>query len=448
MIARSSPINSCKMNIARQCIPTFIINPKSRVAFKENSLKEFNGKEEFAVNFMEPFIGEDKKGDLWKTIQQIIQKVASTSADYVLICKDSHQFTDNYSTDNLLECIRQAKKLGADILCGDVNSFGSAIRVSNNLFWVENFPESQFTIIFRSFFEDILLADKNILSITNGQFFIYPFISNLKESEGASSKSKNNEVGVKRPSLNISEQIELIEHISAFYKSFSIENAHDLNEHDYDNIVIPTYIINLPERTDRLEHIKKQFAEKDEFKVQIIEACKNPIGAVGLWETIRKIIKIAIENEDDVIIICEDDHAFTSDYSRVFLIKNIMEAYLQQAEMLLGGICALAKAVPITDNRAWISYSHCTQFTILYKPLFQKILDEPYDNNVIADILLSKMVINKMVFFPFISVQKYFGYSDVSKGNNDDKEMLIRNFSMANRQLERIFAAKTTFADS
>jgi hypothetical protein len=58
------------------------------------------------------------------------------------------------------------------------------------------------------------------------------------------------------------------------------------------------------------------------------------------------------------------------------------------------------------------------------------------------------MVINKMVIFPFISVQKYFGYSDVSQGNNDDKEMLNRNFSMANRQLKRIFDAKTTFPDS
>jgi hypothetical protein len=171
-----------------QCIPTFIINSKDRMNFKENSLKEFNGKEEFAVNFVEPVTGENKISDLWKTIQQIVQKVISTSADYILICKDSHQFTANYSKDNLLECIRQAKKLDADILCGEVNSFGSAIRVSNNIFWVENFSESQFTIIFRSFFENILLANKNIFSITNGQFFIYPFISNLKVPKGAGFK--------------------------------------------------------------------------------------------------------------------------------------------------------------------------------------------------------------------------------------------------------------------
>lgn len=436
------------MNMTRQCIPTFIINPKDRMDFKENILKEFNGKEEFALNFVEPITDENKISDLWKTIQQIVQNVISTNADYILICKDSHQFTANYSTDNLLECIRQAEKLGADILCGDVTSFGSAIRVSNNIFWVENFSESQFTIIFRPFFEDILLADKNIFSIANGQFFIYPFISNLTEPKGAGLKSDTNEARVKRPSFNASEQVELIERISAFYKSFSIENADALNEENYDNVIIPTYIINLPERTERLEHIKGQFAGKDEFNIQIIEACKNPVGAVGLWETVRKIIKLAIENGDDVIIICEDDHEFTSDYSRSFLLKNIMEAYLQQAEMLLGGICGLIKALPIANNRAWIGYSHCTQFTILYKPVFQKILDEPYNNNVVADILLSKMVINKMVFFPFISVQKYFGYSDVSKGNNDDKEMLIRNFTRANAQLKRIYEAKAAYVDS
>jgi hypothetical protein len=85
---------------------------------------------------------------------------------------------------------------------------------------------------------------------------------------------------------------------------------------------------------------------------------------------------------------------------------------------------------------------------VLYKPLFQKILDEPYNDNVVADILLSKMVVNKMVLYPFISVQRYFGYSDVSQGNNDDKEMLNRNFSLANRQLKRIFDAKIAFANA
>ena len=175
-----------------------------------------------------------------------------------------------------------------------------------------------------------------------------------------------------------------------------------------EHVIIPTYIINLPERTDRLEHIKKQFAGRNEFDVQIVEACRNKVGNVGLWETIRKIVRLAIERDEDIIVICEDDHEFTSDYSKSFLIENIIGAHLQRAEMVLGGICGLAKALPIAHSRAWISYSHCTQFTIYYKPVFEKILNEPYDHKVIVDILLSHMVINKMVIFPFISVQKVF----------------------------------------
>ena len=72
----------------------------------------------------------------------------------------------------------------------------------------------------------------------------------------------------------------------------------------YQNIIIPAYVINLPERKDRLAHIQQQFLGKSEFDVTIMEACKHSIGAVGLWKSILKVIKIGVANEDDVIIFC------------------------------------------------------------------------------------------------------------------------------------------------
>ncbi|HEX8020967.1 hypothetical protein [Mucilaginibacter sp.] len=431
----------------RTFIPAFIINSNNSTYGTETVLDEFLGKEEFLVNIVPPVIDENNVISLPKTIQHIIRKVMVTDIDCVLICQDDHRFTDSYSKNNLFECISQAKELGADILCGGLGIFRSALRVSKHIFWVEDFAGLPFTIIFRSFFEPILTSDYEIFPFSNGKFFIYPFISLKKEPVRDNASPINTEISRTENERGwASAQVEILDNISAFYKEFSGQKQGDFNEDEFDDVAIPTYIINLPERPERLDHIKKQFVGKDEFNVQIIEACRNPIGAVGLWESIRKIVKIAMDNEDDVIIICEDDHQFTADYSKSLLLKNILEANEQHTEMISGGICEFHKALPVTANRAWVSTSFCTQFIILYKPVFNKILDTPYDDTVTADAMLSTIVSNKMVFFPFISAQKPFGYSDVTKGNHENIELFARSFYRENTRLKRIYEARATYS--
>lgn len=89
---------------------------------------------------------------------------------------------------------------------------------------------------------------------------------------------------------------------------------------------IPVYAINLKERLDRRTHLEEQFRGKKEFKLIWIEAVEHRIGAVGLWQSIVKAVETAIRNDDDLMIICEDDHTFTSSYSTEYLLKNIIEA--------------------------------------------------------------------------------------------------------------------------
>ncbi|UKJ07494.1 hypothetical protein [Solitalea lacus] len=185
----------------------------------------------------------------------------------------------------------------------------------------------------------------------------------------------------------------------------------------YDDITIPTYIINLKERVDRLTHIKKQFDGKREFDVTLVEACKHEIGAVGLWQSIVKIVKLAMANDEDVIIICEDDHEFTASYSKQFLLENIIDAHDQGINILSGGVSGFNLAVPITENRYWINSFWGTQFLVIYKKFFQTILDEKFTNEDTADGKFSEMTSNKMTLYPFISIQKDFGYSDVTKSN-------------------------------
>ena len=85
----------------------------------------------------------------------------------------------------------------------------------------------------------------------------------------------------------------------------------------------------LPE-SEKVRCIK---VEWDQRKMDKIEAVEHPIGAVGLWQSMVKAVQMAEDNEDDIMIICEDDHTFTSAYSKTYLWANMIQANEQGSEV-------------------------------------------------------------------------------------------------------------------
>lgn len=85
-------------------------------------------------------------------------------------------------------------------------------------------------------------------------------------------------------------------------------------------------------------------------------------------------------------------------------------------------------ACPIGTKRYWIDWLWCTQFIVVYRPFFQRILDEPFTDTDTADGKISEMTSNKAVIYPFISIQHDFGYSDVTRGNNESKGKITEYF--------------------
>ena len=59
--------------------------------------------------------------------------------------------------------------------------------------------------------------------------------------------------------------------------------------------IISTYIINLYFRKDRKTCIEKEFVGREEFDIIIVRAIEHDIGSIGLWKSIRSIIKKAID---------------------------------------------------------------------------------------------------------------------------------------------------------
>ena len=427
-------------------IPTYIVNLKFRPERKENLIKEFEGRNEFNISVVDAISHEVGAIGLWETIKHIIQDLAKERDDYILICEDDHQFTKIYDKKKLLLNIQTAKQLNADILLGGVSWFEDALQINEQLFWVKKFTGAQFMLVFKKFYKKILdanfnnldNADLKISSLTNNKFLIYPFISIQKEFGYSDITSKNNTKGyVKKLFKDANKALINLVKVKSFYYQLKQKQLSEQND-QYNNIIIPTYIINLPERTERRNYIKNQFSGKKEFEITIIEACKHKIGTVGLWLSIRKIIELAIKNEDDVIVICEDNHQFTKHYSKDFFLKNVIEAHNQGADYLSGGTGSFGIAVPVSENRFWVNPCLSAQFIVVYKKMFNKILDEPFDDNVIGDILLSEMASNKMVLYPFISVQKDFGYSDVTPIHNENKGLVTSLFKNSSERLNAL----------
>lgn len=210
----------------------------------------------------------------------------------------------------------------------------------------------------------------------------------------------------------------------------------------YEGLQISTYIINLSESVERRIHIEKQFLNKPEFLLQFVTAEIHTIAAVGLWNSIIKIIEHAFYNTtDDVILICEDNHTFTDTYDRDKFFHHIFQGAKHNTHIIFGGIGGGHNIVTATDGMYWADMVWCTQFIVVFREAFPIILKSSFSESDVVDEFLSKILPNKLVIWPFISVQSEFGNSGVMEYNTHQGN-IIDLFESMSRKFERYNAIK------
>ena len=186
-----------------------------------------------------------------------------------------------------------------------------------------------------------------------------------------------------------------------------------------DSFSVNVYIPNLPKRTDRRESILKEFSGKGCFKPNIVTPVLSKTGYISLWKTFVRAVETEKTNGSDFFIFCEDDHVFTESYSYDALCRHIQEADRMHADLLLGGVSWMRTPFQVNDNMFWLDAFNGMQFTIVYSRFYDKILDTIKDGyKHVTDIFLSSLTDAIFVIYPFISVQKEFGYSDATPRNN------------------------------
>lgn len=183
--------------------------------------------------------------------------------------------------------------------------------------------------------------------------------------------------------------------------------------------MIKIYVPNLSNRGDRYKHIVSEIP-KDFFDLKIINPIKHSLGNVSLWHTIQYIIREKVHINNDFFIFCEDDHLFTEIYSLEYLQESIKEAQDLNADILSGGVSWFQTGIQISKNLFWVERFSGLQFTVVFKKFYSKILSADFNETDAADFKISDLSDRKFVMYPFISIQKEFGYSDVTERNNEE----------------------------
>lgn len=425
-------------------IIVFAINLKNRKDRKDNLIQEFNNRQEFELRII-PAI-EDERGSygLWKTIKSIVSKAKEEELDLFILCEDDHSFTSFYSKDSFFEQLEHSISLRADILMGGVSWFEMGLQIKKNIFWLNKFNGLQFTVIFNCLYNKILnatfnefdVADLKLSTLCENKFVVYPFISIQKEFGYSDVTKSNNIIGhVEQLFIKCSTDFELLSKVN---DHFEVKKASVLTNSELENIIITTYVIIQKQANGYLQHIREQFENKSEFELRIIKGNKHSIKAVGLWKSLVKIVKMAIENDEDVIIICDEDHCFTENYDKNDFLNNVLDAHNQGTTIISGGIEYFKQSVPITANRYWIDYFYGTHFTVIFRPLFDKILEEPFNDYQTLDEVLSELSSNKMVLYPFISVLRNFDYVGIIKKPHPEKNRFMQSFKKASNYLSTL----------
>lgn len=184
---------------------------------------------------------------------------------------------------------------------------------------------------------------------------------------------------------------------------------------------LKTYILNLPKRLDRRKSIEKEFYGKDLFDTEILCPIIHEVPRISHWLSLQQSVVKAKEQQLPCFLFCEDDHIFTQAFDESKLAELINEVDAMEADLLLGGISWMESPLQINDRLFWVDKFNGFQFAIIFSRFFDRIIDfNKQGDDIITEIALSNLSKRIFVCYPFISIQKEFGYSDVTVKNNLD----------------------------
>jgi len=170
-------------------IPVYLISIRNSDGLPDIG-EPFQGKPEFELNIIEADMN-----NYWQAMQQCVRSGIDKAEDVLVICNQSHRFTENYARDFFIGNILEAHEQGCDILAGGMGGFNQAVPITKNRYWIDRFWYCHFMVVFRKFYDKLLSKayknnkpiDDAISELTMHKMALYPFISTQRDfSDGIS----------------------------------------------------------------------------------------------------------------------------------------------------------------------------------------------------------------------------------------------------------------------
>lgn len=121
------------------------------------------------------------------------------------------------------------------------------------------------------------------------------------------------------------------------------------------------------------KNCRENFSGKKEFHISWIKSA-FPLPNIS-QKNLNSILTRSIQDEDDVIIIYFDNHRFKTNYSKYSLFKYILMAQFYQADILFCNANKIDYMCKIQDELYWVNNIKESNFIVLYRKFFDKILD-------------------------------------------------------------------------
>ncbi len=196
-----------------------------------------------------------------------------------------------------------------------------------------------------------------------------------------------------------------------------------------------TYVINLKNRPDRLEHVNNEFNKLNIIPIRF-NAIQTTDGAIGCTLSHIKCIELAIENNYEQIFICEDDITFMDQNTLQTSLDKFNKNIKIWDVLIIGGnvvkpydqvndFCLKIKNCQTTTG--YIVKKHYYQ-TLLenFRTGVQQLLNKKNPKMFAIDIYwkLLQQTDNWYLLYP-LTVTQYENFSDIEKRNTNYNHLML-----------------------
>lgn len=388
-------------------IPSYIVNMERRVDRKKHIMNEFADYYQFHIHIIKAI--EHARGvvGFWKTLIHILKFEINKNSPYTLVVQDDHLFTENFSVDSLVDSIRDADNIKADLLLGGVSWVQNVFRYKNNLFWVDNFTGAQFMIIFKRFYKKIIESDLaqydgvdlRLSSLSNNKFLIYPFISIQKDFGYSDITENNNRPDVVNRLFDDCDAA--LKHITDGETLYSINPEHEnrIRSMTFSDFSIPTCVLFEKEQYDTIENQLQAYSQFDLSFFQV----SNNYGSETV-ALLKKIINTFLEGDDDLFILCGLNHNINKNFDLESFISKVIEVGLRRADLLaIECLSDFDHSLPLSSDVFWVSKFVSSDFLVIYRSFYSKILKHDFQNIYSIFYEICDISSNKMLLLPQFS---------------------------------------------